>query len=57
MERMGNGRGGGWIRGKEILLLDLWLLDVCKICVGPFQTTVWVIPQDAKVQKKAGKFF
>ena len=43
-------------RGNSILLLDLWLPDVymlfCKICVGPFQTTIWVISHNARVQKK-----
>lgn len=46
---------------KLILLLDPLLPNVCilfcKIYVGPFQTTVWIIPGDASVQTKAEKKF
>lgn len=56
---------GGEVAGsgerKLILLLDRLLPHVfilfCKICVGPFQTTVWVIPRHARIHKKAGIFF
>lgn len=62
MERMRNRRGGGSVRGEELLLLLASLLPnvcilFCKTCVGPFQTTVWVISRDAKVQKKPEKSF
>lgn len=51
--------GGGWIRGEEahFLLLDPVSPYYSAKSVVPFQATVWVIPRDAKVQKKAGKIF
>lgn len=55
------GEAAGSEERKFILLLKLLSPDVyilfCKIYIGPFQTIMWVIPQDSKVQKKAGKIF